>query len=893
VLASEIGPQGLAEHELAVGDLPQKEVRDAVLTRGADDEVRVGHFGVVEVSGNGLLGDTAHPGVDEALHCIHQLSPAAVVEGDGEGQTSVAPGHLLGVVHQANKSPWYPPVTSADEPDAHVPLMHLVATVDEDLLVEPEQELNLVGRSSPVLGREGVHREPPDTQVVGALENVEQRLLTGGVALGTGQPPLLGPTAVTVHDACDVHGDRSGIQVGRKHLRNLPPPHPRSVAQPARRVLAMSTADEVSIALEEVTGALPGGGEVRGGQRSMALETAEAIDTEQHLVIQAGTGTGKTLAYLIPAILSGRRTVVATWSKALQDQMERSDLPVLVRHLDRSFSHAVLKGWDNYVCHERLDQIRETGGQRALDGVADGSDSTQVDSILEWSETSVSGDRADLPFEPTAAAWSSVSVGTDDCIGLSECPFASGCRPARARQRAREADICITNHHLYAVDVALNGMLLDHPDNPHELVIFDEAHQLEEVFTASFGFQLTAGRFRWLARLAKAALKPDEPAGGLDDAATRFSTWLADNPDRRLVADTYSDLDPVLDLAETRVDRVLVAARQAVRDISRGNDDPATQRERRRLTRLVNAGSTLIGDIRFTRELLRKPSEHSPAGRSVAADDHLTWVEHSGTRTVLRVAPIEVGPRLASDLWPLRTAVLTSATLPVNLPARLGLPDPATSTVDSPFDYETQSLLYCPTRIPNPSEDETGWSTAMLTELEYLIQASGGRTLALFTSWRRLQAAASAIRPLVPYPILEQGDLPARTLLEEFAADESSCLFATRSFWQGIDVPGPSLGLVVIDRIPFPRPDEHLTRAWRDRAGLDGWGAVDLPLGALRLAQGVGRLIRSRTDHGVAAVLDPRLSAARYSGALLAALPPMRRTSDPEEAVSFLESLFS
>jgi ATP-dependent DNA helicase DinG len=655
----------------------------------------------------------------------------------------------------------------------------------------------------------------------------------------------------------------------------------------------MSTADEVSIALEEVTGALPGGGEVRRGQRSMALEIAEAIDTEHHLVIQAGTGTGKTLAYLIPAILSGRRTVIATWSKALQDQMERSDLPMLVNHLDRIFSHAVLKGWDNYVCHERLDQIRAPGRQQALDGLADGSDDTQVDSILEWADTSVSGDRADLPFEPTPATWSSVSVGTDDCIGLAECPFAAECRPARARQRARDADICITNHHLYAIDVALNGMLLDHPDNPHELVIFDEAHQLEEVFTASFGFQLTAGRFRWLARLARPALKQADLAAGLDDAVTRFSTWLADNPDRRLVADACSDLDPVLDLAETRIDRVLVAARKAVRDIDQNNDDPGTQRERRRLTRLVNAGSTLIGDIRFARELLRKLGEHTSAGQTVVGDNHLAWVERSGTRMVLRVAPIEVGPRLASDLWPLRTAVLTSATLPINLPARLALPEPDTSTVDSPFDYETQSLLYCPTHIPSPSEDEPGWSAAMLTELEFLIRAGGGRTLALFTSWRRLQTAATAIRPLVPYRILEQGDLPARTLLEEFAADESSCLFATRSFWQGIDVPGPSLGLVVIDRIPFPRPDEHLTRAWRDRAGLDGWGAVDLPLGALRLAQGVGRLIRSRTDHGVAAVLDPRLSVARYSGALLTALPPMRRTSDPEEAATFLGSLFS
>jgi len=650
----------------------------------------------------------------------------------------------------------------------------------------------------------------------------------------------------------------------------------------------MGAADDVSIALEEVTGSLPGGGEVRRGQHSMALEIAETIDAERHLAIQAGTGTGKTLAYLIPAILSGRRTVIATWSKTLQDQMERSDLPFLTEHLDRTFNFAILKGWDNYVCHERLDQLRQTGHQQVFTVTGEQPDESQIVEILAWADVSASGDRADLPFEPSPATWSTVSVGTDDCLGVNECPFGSDCRPAMARRRARDADICVTNHHLYAVDVALDGLLLDHPDHPHELVVFDEAHQLEEVFTASFGFQLTAGRFRWLARLARTAVEGEDLVSGLEDAASKLASWLSDNPNRRLSADTGSDLTHVLDLAEARLDRVLIAARTAVRGIDTDSENPSEQRRRRRLSRVVNAGSRLIGDIRFAGELIRKPGMGRGAG-----DEHLAWVEQSGTRPALRVVPIEVGPRLAKDLWPRRTAVLTSATLPVNLPQRLAMPSPETSTVDSPFDYENQSLLYCPTHIPSPAEDEAAWSAAMLVELERLIHAGGGRTLALFTSWKRLHESVEAIRPLVPYRVLEQGDLPSRNLLEDFAADESACLFATRSFWQGIDVPGPSLGLVVIDRIPFPRPDEHLTKAWRDRAGLDGWGAVDLPLGALRLAQGVGRLIRSRNDQGVAAVLDPRLSAARYSGALLDALPPMRRTSDPAEATAILKGLFS
>jgi ATP-dependent DNA helicase DinG len=645
----------------------------------------------------------------------------------------------------------------------------------------------------------------------------------------------------------------------------------------------VSLAEEVAIAIEEVTAAIPGGGEVRRGQRAMAAEISEAIEAGEHLAVQAGTGTGKTLAYLIPTILSGRRTVVATWSKALQDQMERVDLPLLAANMDKPFDFAVLKGWDNYVCLERLDEIRRSGEQQALDGLFEGADGTQVERIRQWVETSESGDRADLPFEPDANTWTAVSVGTDDCLGVAECPFGEDCLPARARQRARDADICVTNHHLYAVDVALDGMLLDRPDRPHEVVVFDEAHQLEEVFSATFGFQLTPGRFRWLSRVARAVISETALLDGLDDLHMRLGAWLDAHADRRIVPGVDSDLDQILDLAEFRLERLLTAARSTV------NDDQAGKR---RLTRLLKAGGTLMGDIRFCRDLLRGAGGEQSGGKKEEGDQ-LAWVERSGTHLALRVAPIEVGPRLARDLWPRRTAVLTSATLPVNLPDRLALPSPRTSAVGSPFDYENNSLLFCPMHLPSPARDEAAWAAGLLVELEHLICAGGGRTLALFTSWRGLQAAAAAMRSRVPFPILEQGDLPPRALLEAFAADEEACLFATRSFWQGIDVPGPSLALVVIDRIPFPRPDEPLTKAWRDRAGLDGWGAVDLPIGALRLAQGVGRLIRSQTDQGVVAVFDSRLFGARYSQSLLDALPPMRRTADRDEAESFLRSLFS
>ncbi len=652
----------------------------------------------------------------------------------------------------------------------------------------------------------------------------------------------------------------------------------------------MDPVEEVALALEAVTGALPGGGEVRLGQASMAAAVAEAIGADEHLVVQAGTGTGKTLAYLVPAILSGRRTVVATWSKALQDQMVRSDLPLLAAHLGRPFTFAVLKGWDNYACLERIDQVRSSGIQQTLEGEGEdggggdceGADGAGLERILAWAGTTPSGDRADLPFEPDQATWSAVSVGTDECLGVDGCPFGEGCFPAAARQRARLADLCVTNHHLYAVDVALDGMLLDLPDHPHEVVVSDEAHQLEDVFTAAFGFQLTRGRFDWLARLARSAgLTGGQVLEGLAGAGNVLAAGLSDHEDQRIVPGPDSDLEPLLLLAESRVDAVLTAGRSAAR--AAGGDAGHSDGHRaRRLQRLAMAGGTLLGDIRLCREVVGNPDKR----------EHVVWVERSGRTLALLVAPIEVGQRLATGLWPRRTTVLASATVPTNLPERLAVPAPTVAVVDSPFDYEGRALLYCPSHIPNPTDDEQAWSAAAVEEIRLLVLAGGGRTLALFTSWRRLREAARRIRGEVPFPVLEQGDLPAGALLESFAGDEQACLFATRSFWQGIDVPGPSLGLVVIDRIPFPRPDEHLVRAWRDRAGPDGWGAVDLPLGALRLAQGAGRLIRSQQDQGVVAVLDPRLSGARYSAHLLAALPPMRRTADREEALAFLRGTF-
>jgi ATP-dependent DNA helicase DinG len=274
--------------------------------------------------------------------------------------------------------------------------------------------------------------------------------------------------------------------------------------------------------------------------------------------------------------------------------------------------------------------------------------------------------------------------------------------------------------------------------------------------------------------------------------------------------------------------------------------------------------------------------------RSPAATD-VTWVEGPDHSPVLRIAPVDVGERLQERLWGSVTAVLTSATIPPLLPKRLGIPGCRELDVGSPFDYPAQGLLYCATHLPDPRHAD--YERAMHAELSWLIATAGGRTMALFTSWRAMQAAAAAVQPKVPYRVLTQADLPKPALVESFTREESSCLFATMGFWQGVDVPGPALSLVVIDRIPFPRPDEPLQQARRDRAGSAAFRVVDLPRAATMLAQGVGRLVRSGSDTGVVAILDPRLASATYRWELVRALPPMRRTRHREDVAAFLAHL--
>ena len=667
----------------------------------------------------------------------------------------------------------------------------------------------------------------------------------------------------------------------------------------------MAALSDVAQVLASVTASLPGGGEDRPGQRAMAEAVGRAVDEQRHLVVGAGTGTGKSLAYLVPAVLSGRSVVVATATRALQDQLATKDLPLVVEALRarRPVRFAVLKGRSNYLCRQRA---AEVGGaeQAGLTGVALFDDDAgtgprsapetadlgrlggQLRRLIAWADTSDTGDRAELDFEPNPRAWAAVSVSARECPGAFRCPSGTICFAEKARERAAAADIVVVNTHLYATHVASDGAVL--PE--HDVVVLDEAHAVEDIMTEALGVEITAGRLRGVAQGARGLVGSDggRYADGVAEVADRLESVLAPLVGRRVLTDIDAgtpgletqELAAVLELARGRLDALAGALRRAEAEAARAPDGGGTANDdtARRNRALLAVGH--VGD--------------EVSGIVALGDGQVAWVEASGPsgRTLtLRAAPIDVGPLLATRLWPQVTAVLTSATVPPGLGARLGLPARGTDHLDvgSPFPFETCALLYCAKHLPDPRRPEA--RPALHAELGALITAAGGRTLALFTSWRAMHEAADALRPVLAFEVLAQGDKPKAKLLDAFSSDHAACLFATMSFWQGVDVPGPTLSLVTIDRLPFSRPDDPLMQARRDRAGDKAFLVVDLPRAATLLAQGAGRLIRSAHDRGVVAVLDPRLASAGYRRELLGVLPPMRRTLDRDDVVAFLRDI--
>jgi ATP-dependent DNA helicase DinG len=622
-------------------------------------------------------------------------------------------------------------------------------------------------------------------------------------------------------------------------------------------------ADRALALLDRITQDLPGGGESREGQRQMVRSVAAAFSRRQHTVIEAGTGVGKSLAYLVPAVMTGQRVVIATATKNLQDQLATKDAPTVAAHAAQ-VNVAVLKGKNNYLCRNRAQQVGG-GGQMSFD---DGTDvprgvASQMRRILQWSNETTSGDRDELPFEIDQRAWRGLSVTPQECLGRVQCPQGQNCFAELAKDRAAESSILIVNTHLYAAHLASGSMLLP----SHEFVVFDEAHEALDIFASLLGTSLTTSRLRALSGVARSLLGNDfhERCDQLIDAADRLATSL----EIQFNANQLTGLSEDCTRELTRASELVTAIVEALRVFhTEGSDGEA--RRVRALGPAVHLGNDLdrVNKIR---------------------DGELLFLDRREREITIEISLIDVGPRLHDDLWGNVTAILTSATIPDSLPKNLGLEgDCVVEHFDSPFDYQANSLLYVPQNFPQRNAD--GAEEAIAQELVKLITAAGGRTLALFTNRSVMNRVAEAVAPQLETEILVQGTLSRQRIIEEFRENAEASLFAVTSFWQGIDVPGHSLSLVTIDRLPFAVPNDPLAEARRSRSDRPFY-EVDLPRAAMLLAQGVGRLIRTNTDRGVVAVLDTRLAESSYRSSLFRKLPAMKRTRDRDQVLGFLQEL--
>ena len=512
--------------------------------------------------------------------------------------------------------------------------------------------------------------------------------------------------------------------------------------------------------------------------------------------------------------------------------------------------------------HDRVGRLVDAQEFTNLSFQRDRFDEDLIDELRSFAANTDTGDRAELP-ELDDRTWRLVSVSRDECPGARRCPVGDDCLAERARRKAATADIIVVNLHLYAIEVMIEGIL-----PAHDLVVIDEAHQLEDIMSEAAGRQVSPARLQAAARATGAVVAERDAPVAVEEAATLLQALLEPMVGERLTEGFDDDAGVSIDLIRGRVERLLNALRAVPEDAPA---DTAAKALRAR-----QAVTSLLDDIDYVRW---------------PVDDDVLWVDGPPHNPSLRSTPVAIDELLHENLWAKRAGVLTSATMSATASARLGLPA-ATPILDvgSPFDFENNALLYCPTDLPDPRSAES--RDARLAELEALIVAAGGRTLALFTSWAAMRDAAAHLEPRLPWPVLVQGEGSKMALLESFTNHNESCLFATMSFWQGVDVPGSTCNLVVIDRLPFPRPDNPVLQARRERAGSAAFRTIDLPRAATLLAQGAGRLIRSSTDRGVVAILDPRLATSRnYRWDLINALPPMRRTKDRSEVETLLRDL--
>lgn len=625
------------------------------------------------------------------------------------------------------------------------------------------------------------------------------------------------------------------------------------------------------------------GGTERPGQVTMAETVAEAIDDGSHLLIQAGTGTGKSLGYLVPALAHGERVVVATATLALQRQLVERDLPRTVDALHpllrRRPQFAMLKGRSNYLCLHRLHEgvpQEEEDGPGLFDQFEAAAPTSKLGQDLlrmrDWADETETGDRDDLTPGVSDRAWSQVSVSSRECLGATKCAYGAECFAEAARERAKLAEVVVTNHALLAIDAIEGAPVLPQ----HEVLIVDEAHELVSRVTGVATGELTPGQVNRAVRRA-AKLVNEKAADQLQTASEGFERVMELALPGRL-EEVPEDLGYAL-MALRDAARTVISALGSTRDKSVQDEDAVRKQ--------ALASVETIHDVA---ERITNGSEWD-----------VVWYErHDRFGASLRVAPMSVSGLLREKLFSDRSVVLTSATLKLGgdfngVGASLGLALEGTESEDapawkgldvgSPFDYRKQGILYVAQHLARPGRE--GMRSDMIDELAELIEAAGGRTLGLFSSMRAAQNAAEELRGRLDMPILLQGEETLGELIKNFAADTRTCLFGTLSLWQGVDVPGASCQLVVMDKIPFPRPDDPLMSARQkavDDGGGNGFMAIAATHAALLMAQGAGRLVRASADRGVVAVLDPRLATARYGSYLRASLPDFWYTTDRNQA---------
>ncbi len=619
------------------------------------------------------------------------------------------------------------------------------------------------------------------------------------------------------------------------------------------------------------------GGQQRDGQTAMAMAVAAALEDGSHSLIQAGTGTGKSLGYLVPAVAYAVRTnsrvIVSTATLALQRQVVVKDLPLVADALADALGErprvALLKGRSNYLCKHKIAGGYPEPDDDTLPIVAGPTSELgkQVVRLNAWAESTDTGDRDDLTPGVSARAWAQVSVSGRECLG-QKCPVAQQCFSEAAKDKARKAHVVVTNHAMLGIEATGNDVL-----GEHDALIIDEAHELVSRITSAATHELTVARADAAARSARrcgvTTDQMDRAARGLDHALGECS------PGRLR-----------LGLPES-----LATAVALLRDGTRHTLTEVGKVAKEASSTAQVAVSVLTEVFEICEELL---GEHGRYVIWLAPPDG-EYDSQAATRVV--AAPLDVAGLIRHQLLGEKAAVMTSATLALGgtfdaMARHLGVDTPVTLDAGSPFDYPSAGVLYVAAHLPKPGMG--GIAEEALDELAALITAAGGRTLGLFSSHKAAARAAEAMRERLDVPILYQLDDQVSTLVAQFKEDPRACLFGSTTLWQGIDVPGPTASLVVIDRIPFPRPDDPVTQARTEataQAGGNGFMAVSATHAALMLAQGAGRLIRSHTDRGVVAILDSRLATARYGGFLARSMPPLWPTSDREVALAALRRL--